>query len=82
MTSSLAGARSSKAKGRLATATDCARALTGIGRPVTAERIRKWPECGHLKAAGRDPSGHLLYRLRDVLDVLDRPIPKAAKRTA
>lgn len=66
-----------KAKSRVATATDCARALTGIGTPVTAERIRKWAERELLRPAGRDRSGHPLYRIRDVLDLLERMPAKA-----
>lgn len=67
-----------KAKGKLATATDCARALTGVGVPVTAERIRQWVARGHLKPAGTDLQKKPLYRIRDVLDLLERPTTKTA----
>ncbi|NJP27085.1 hypothetical protein FLW53_23370 [Microbispora sp. SCL1-1] len=64
----------------LETATEIARAVTSLGRPVTPERIRQWAHRGQLHARGtqRDGRGRWvpLYRVGDVLDlVADVPVP-------
>lgn len=55
---------------RLASATECARALTSLGEPCTPERIRKWAERGRLVPHGLDPEKHPLYRIADVQELL------------
>ncbi|UJW32405.1 hypothetical protein L3Q67_01045 [Saccharothrix sp. AJ9571] len=59
---------------QLATATEISRALSGLGRPVTAAMIRGYAHRGHLAQYPPhplDPRGHTRYRIGDVRDVLD-----------
>jgi len=62
----------------LGTATEIARAVTNLGRPVTAERIRKWAHRGCLLARGRDARGRPVYRVGDVLDLAVGVLPAVA----
>lgn len=55
---------------RLASAAECARALTSLGEPVTPERIRQWASRGRLIPHGLDPDRHPLYRIGDVQGLL------------
>lgn len=55
----------------LATATEIARALTSLAMPVTSERIRQWKHRERLQARATEPhTGHPLYRVGDVIDLL------------
>lgn len=55
----------------LATATEIARALTSLAMPVTSERIRQWKHRDRLQARAHDHrTGHPLYRIGDVIDLL------------
>lgn len=55
----------------LATATEIARALTSLAMPVTSERIRQWKHRERLQARAHEPhTGHPLYRVGDVIDLL------------
>lgn len=65
-----------KARQQIARPAEISRALTSIGTPVTPERIRQWVHRGDLKPAQLDREKHRLYRIRDVLDLLDRPVKK------
>lgn len=73
-----------QAEKMLGTATEIARAVTGLGREVTPERIWQWASRGRLLARGRGPRGQPLYRVGDVLDLLDAavaaPIGPACRR--
>ncbi|MEU8196357.1 hypothetical protein AB0C10_21475 [Microbispora amethystogenes] len=53
------------------TATEISRAVTGLGREVTPERIWKWASRGRLAVRGRDARGRPLYQVGDVIDLLD-----------
>lgn len=55
---------------QLATATELARALTSLGRPVDSALVRKWAERGRIVAHGRNRRGHAVYRVGDVLDLV------------
>lgn len=55
---------------RLATATEIARALTGLGNTVTAERIWQWKHRDRITPRTHDRAGRPLYRVGDVLDLL------------
>lgn len=68
----------------LATATEIARAVSRLGEPVKAERIRKWAERGRVEKRGERPRGQNgkpdpLYRVGDVLDLL---LAEAARKEA
>jgi hypothetical protein len=54
----------------LAHAALIAQAVTGLGAPVTPERIRKWAERGRITARTVDLEGRALYRVGDVIDLL------------
>lgn len=61
-----------------ATAPVIARALTSQGHPLRQERIRKWKQRGLIAPVGVDPAtGHELYRLGTVAEVLARMDAKA-----
>ncbi|MGI5153614.1 hypothetical protein [Microbispora sp. CA-102843] len=64
-----------EAEAVLGTATEIARAVTNLGRPVTPERIRQWAHRGCLLARGRDARGRPLYRVGDVLDLAAGVLP-------
>ncbi|MEV4320973.1 hypothetical protein AB0J37_01940 [Microbispora rosea] len=61
----------------LGTATEIARAVTNLGRPVTPERIRQWAHRGCLLARGRTARAPL-YRVGDVLDLAAGVLPVPA----
>lgn len=69
-----------QAEDRLATATDCARALTSLGQPVTPERVWKWKERGRLVPHGQDAQERPLFRVGDVIDLLTADRSKDARR--
>lgn len=64
---------------QLATATEVSRALASWGTAVTPDRIRMWAmrergkESPRLITRGQDLRGRPLYRVGDVLDVLNTP---------
>lgn len=60
----------SKVDDQLATATETARALTSLDLPVTPERLRQWKHRGRLVTRGHGPTGHPLYRVGDVIELL------------
>ncbi|WP_433382765.1 hypothetical protein [Streptosporangium sp. CA-115845] len=60
-----------QAESVLGTAAEIARALTRLEQPVTPERIRQWAQRDRLSARGHDHRGHPLYRIGDVLALLD-----------
>lgn len=62
----------------LATADTISRALTAQGVEVTAQMIYSWKHRGKLKAAGVNKAKQPVYRVGDVLDILDSV---QAKRT-
>lgn len=55
---------------QLATASDIARGLSGLGIGVTAERIRKWKNRKRIAERGTDYRGNPLYRVGDVIDLI------------
>ena len=68
------------AEDRLATATDCARALTSLGQPVTPDRIWKWKERGRLIQHGQDAHERPMFRIGDVIDRLAADRDREARR--
>ena len=60
-----------KAIDHLGTATEIARAVSGFGDHVTPAMIRGYAHRGRITAHGRDPLDRPLYRIGDVLEVLD-----------
>ncbi|MBB2909304.1 hypothetical protein FHS43_000550 [Streptosporangium becharense] len=60
-----------EAEGVLGTAAEIARALTRLDRPVTPERVRQWAQRGLLLSRGRGDHHHPLYRVGDVLALLE-----------
>jgi hypothetical protein len=62
----------------LAGAALISRALTRLGSEVRVERVRQWASRGQLAAHGVDANGRPLYRVGDVIDLLERMTLKAA----
>ena len=58
------------AEDRLERAAYIARAVTDLGSPISADRIRKWAERGRLFPHATDPHGRPLYRVGDVTELL------------
>jgi hypothetical protein len=56
---------------RLERSTDIARALTAYGRELRRKRIDVWASRGILVAHSQDRSGNPLYRIGDVMRLLD-----------
>lgn len=67
-----------EAEAQLVTATDLARALTGLGQPVSASSIRNLAARGRIVAHGTDERGRPRYRVGEVREVL---IEMARRRT-
>ena len=65
------------AEDRLERAAQIARAVTDLGSPISADRIRKWAERGRLLPHATDPRGRPLYRVGDVTELL-RSEPRKA----
>jgi hypothetical protein len=61
----------SSAEDRLERSTDVARALVAYGRSITRKRIDVWASRGQLPAKGKDASGRPLYRVGDVIALLN-----------
>ncbi|MDQ1738091.1 MAG: hypothetical protein QOH56_4342 [Pseudonocardiales bacterium] len=59
-----------------------ATALTSLDQPMTEERIRKWKERGWLPPTKHDTRGRPMYRVGDVLDLIEREDAMARKRAA
>lgn len=60
---------------QLATATEIARALTSLAMPISSERIRQWKHRQVLEVRSHEhhrdgTTGHPLYRVGDVIDLL------------
>lgn len=55
---------------QLATATEVARALTTLDMPITSDRVRQWRHRERLVPRGHNRTGHPLYRVGDVVDLL------------
>lgn len=69
----------------LLTATEVSRALTGLGSPVTPDRIRQWKVRGRLTPRGTVQSGERTdptYRVGDVQDLLLEDARAAERRAA
>lgn len=62
----------SSAEDRLERSTDIARALTAYGRHITRKRIDVWASRGLLAAKGHDRSDRPLYRVGDVIAMLNQ----------
>jgi hypothetical protein len=60
-----------EARDTLAHAELLARAVTALGRPVKSAQIRDRAHRGRLVSHGYDPAGRPLYRIGDLLDLLD-----------
>ncbi|MFD9943210.1 hypothetical protein ACFWYW_14545 [Nonomuraea sp. NPDC059023] len=58
----------------LGTATEVARALSGLGQHVTPSMIRGYAHRGRLALRGTDSADHPLYRLGDVLALILREV--------
>jgi hypothetical protein len=56
---------------QLATATEIARALTSLDVPIKAERIWQWKRRERIDTRGHDKRGHPLFRVGDVLALLN-----------
>ncbi|MEV4222378.1 hypothetical protein [Nonomuraea sp. NPDC049725] len=54
-------------------AADIARALTSLVGSITPTLIRTWVHRQRLTPVGLDAHGHTLFRVGDVLDLMDRP---------
>jgi ribosomal protein L37AE/L43A len=73
MTYDMAGRREwllEAAEDRLERAAHIAQAVTDLGSPITADRIRKWAQRSQLIPHATDRLGRPLYRIGDVLDLL------------
>lgn len=68
------------AEDQLAPASQLARALTALDRPVTVERIWQWASRGRLAAHGVDLRGRPTYRVGDVRTLLDADAARQAGR--
>lgn len=60
------------AEDRLERSTDVARALTAYGRHITRKRIDVWGSRGLIVAHSHDRSGNPLYRVGDVIEMLNK----------
>jgi len=58
------------AEDRLERASLIAQAVTDLGSPISADRIRKWAQRGQLTPHATDRLSRPLYRIGDVLDLL------------
>lgn len=63
---------------QLATSTQAAHILTRLAAPLRASTVRKWGERSRLVAHGRDPHGHPLYRIGEVLELLVAKLAREA----
>ncbi|MEU8279543.1 hypothetical protein ACFYOK_29495 [Microbispora bryophytorum] len=63
-----------EAENALGTATEIARAVTSLGREVTPQRIWQWASRGRLLTRGRGAQGQPLYRVGDVIDLLEAAV--------
>lgn len=69
-------------KDQLATASDIARGLSGIGMNVTSERIRQWKKRGRIVERGPGYGGNPLYRVGDVIDRVLEDAERQERRKA
>jgi len=60
------------AEDRLERAADISRAVAGFGYDVTRLRIGKWAQRGQIVAHSRDEAGRPLYRVGDVIDLVQK----------
>lgn len=64
------------AEDRLANAALISRAVTSLGEPVKADRIRQWASRGRIVAHSVDLKGRPLYRIGDVLDLVAEDVDR------
>jgi hypothetical protein len=64
----------------LATALMISRAVTSLGMPVTYDRIRKWASRDRIAAHSVDRDGRPLYRVGDVLAILQADLVRQAEK--
>lgn len=57
---------------RLERAVTICRALSGLGHDVSRHRLGMWASRGLITPRGHDPRGYPLFRVGDVLDLLER----------
>ena len=72
----------SSAEDRMERSTDVARALTAYGRHITRKRIDVWASRGLIQAHGKDRSGNPLYRVGDVIAMLNAMDERDARKEA
>ena len=83
MTYDMAGRREwllEAAEDRLERAAHIAQAVTDLGSPISADRIRKWAERGRLIPHATDRLGRPLYRIGDVRELLKADTQREAQR--
>jgi hypothetical protein len=71
----------SSAEDRLERTTYIARALTAWGRHIKRYRIDVWATRGLLEVKGKDRSGNSLYRVGDVIKLLDHADERDGEKT-
>lgn len=69
-----------KVEDMLLPASELARAIDGLGVDVTPTAIWKWKERGRLTPHGTDGRGHPLYRVGDVMDVVNAAAARGTTR--
>lgn len=69
-----------KVEDMLLPATELARAIDGLGVDVTPTLLRKWKERGRITSHGTDAHGHPVYRVGDVMDVVNAAAVRSAAR--
>ena len=67
-----------KTEDMLLPATELARAIDGLGVDVTPSAIWKWKERGRIVPHGTDPAGHPLYRVGDIMDLVNATAVRTA----
>jgi hypothetical protein len=73
------------AKDIVDTATEISRSVSGLGAPVTPDRIRTWVQRGQLVKRGQVVNGKRIdptYRVGDVMDLLVKDAQAAERRAA
>jgi len=68
------------AEDRLERASLIAQAVTDLGSPISADRIRKWAQRSQLIPHATDRLGRPLYRIGDVLDLLKADTQREAQK--
>ncbi len=65
---------------QVATAADIASGLATLAREVRAQTIHAWATRGLLPRRGHDPAGHTLFRVGDVVALIDSTARRLARR--